>query len=89
MSYIKPEKVISPQKRLYDVQVVFDGGDASWSVAKIKWDGKDAVGLRWNGSNHGKGPFPNNGNPQSRGYPTWIVLPDGIDQLVLKYVKKL
>jgi hypothetical protein len=39
----------------------------------MRWDGAEALGVRWNGS-------PDNllGNPQSRGIPTWYILPDEI-----------
>lgn len=80
MAYTKPEKVNSPQNRLSSVNVIYDGGEGSYSVANIEWDGQKAVGIRWNGGN--EGPFPGEGNPQSRGYPTWFVLPDGIAEIV-------
>lgn len=30
-----------------DLEVVFDGRENQWSVAKFKWHGKPVVGIRW------------------------------------------
>jgi hypothetical protein len=36
------------------------------------WDGRPVLAMRWNGSSKEGGP----GHPQSRGLPTWYILPD-------------
>jgi hypothetical protein len=63
-----------------DLNIIFDGGESSYSVAKLRWDGDPAVAVRWNGGD--SAPFQGLGNPQSRGIPTWFILPDSIADLV-------
>jgi len=46
-------------------------GEDGWAVASMQWEGRDALGIRWNG--HSKNLI---GNPQSRGIATWFILPD-------------
>lgn len=91
MPYIHPSLVISPKASISkdSVTVVYDGGEVSpgdpwtgWSVAEMEWDGNPAVGMRWNGGG------TSIGNPQSRGVPTWFILPDPIAEVVLKAVRE-
>lgn len=88
MSYTPPGLVLSPKGRVEDLNVVYDGGEESWSLAKMKWDGDKAVGIRWNGGSDDK-RFPGIGNPQSRGVPTWFILPDEVAQVTLALVRTL
>lgn len=90
MAYFNPQMVISPKASVEEgsVKVVYDGkewqqGDpwAGWSVAELVWAGSPAVGIRWNGDGSGVG------NPQSRGVPTWFILPDALAPVVLKHVR--
>ena len=37
MNYRKPDKVLSPKDAVKAVNVLYDGGEDSISVAKIKW----------------------------------------------------
>lgn len=78
MDHIDPTTVTSPRARLHDVHVLHDGGPGSWSVAEFIWDDRPAVGIRWNG---GKGQ-PRLGNPQSRGLPTWFIVPREMEDQV-------
>ena len=41
------------------------------SLAIGRWDGRPALAMRWNGTDDE--PL---GNPQSRGLPTWFIVPD-------------
>jgi hypothetical protein len=74
--YIPPSEVISPKRSWTLIKVLYDEGksdqgNARASVALGKW-GKDPVlAMRWNGDEE------NNtiGNPQSRGLPTWFIVP--------------
>jgi len=76
MSYTKPETVLSPKGSIKNLKVIRDGGENDWSLAEMEWDGSPVLAMRWNGgSNNG---FPSIGNPQSRGIPTWFVLPDEV-----------
>lgn len=42
-----------------------------WSLAIGMWDRNRALLIRWNGE-----PGLSKGNPMSRAYPTWFVMPD-------------
>lgn len=85
MSYIDPKTVLSPKGSITDIEVIIDRGENSWSLARMKWDGSSVIAMRWNGgSNHG---IPSIGNPQSRGYPTWFVVPDDVGELIEKSFK--
>lgn len=77
MAYIDPRMVLSPKGRVENLAVIFDGGEGSYSVARMDWDGEPRLGVRWNGGD-GEGL----GNPQSRGIATWFILPDTIADLV-------
>ena len=82
MGYVKPDLVTSPKGRISDLEVIYDGGEGSWSLARMKWDGEESVGLRWNG-----GSDDHIGNPQSRGVPTWFILPDEIARVVIDIIR--
>ena len=86
MSYVKPDLVMSPKGRVSNLYVIYDGGERQWSLARMNWDGEEAIGLRWNGGSKDK-RFPNIGNPQSRGVPTWFILPDEIADVVIDMLK--
>jgi hypothetical protein len=80
MSYTKPENVLTPKGSISNLEVLYDGGENSWSLASMKWDGVDVLGMRWNGgSNNGT---PSVGTPQSRGYPTWFVVPEEVGDAI-------
>ena len=87
MPYTDPTTVRSPKDRVLDVDVVYDKGptDQSWSVARLKWDGKDAVGIRWNGEVAQSGV----GTPSSRSNPTWFIVPDEIADTLVETARKL
>lgn len=77
--YITPENVKSPKSRISgEIKVLKDGGPGSWSLVKLTWDNLESYGIRWNGSDDDNGI----GNPQSRGVPTWFILPEEIGNLI-------
>jgi len=86
MNYINPSMVTSPKASISNLKVVYDGdaqgaGEGEWvgwSIATFDWNGEPSVGARWNGSDG------NVGNPQSRGVPTWFVLPGPLAEAALK-----
>ncbi len=85
MSYVNPRQVVSPKKSISNLIPIYDGGiyesgveEKGWSVAIMYWDQRPAVGIRWNGEEGSPG------NPQSRGLPTWFILPDALALPVLK-----
>lgn len=84
MSYTHPGTVISPKHRVDDLHVIYDGGPDNWSLAQLKWDQKEALGIRWNG-----GEKESVGNPQSRGLPTWFILPEELQPIIKKAVEHL
>jgi hypothetical protein len=80
MAYISPETVLSPKGRVDKIDVIYDKGPStqSWSIAKLKWNGDDAIGMRWNGDEDHLV-----GTPQSRGKATWFIVPKEIAGAVL------
>lgn len=78
MGYIPPQDVKSPRDRLRVLRVLHDGGEWSWSVALVFWDEEYRLAFRWNGGSDDPNQ-PSKGNPQSRGLPTWTMLPNDDD----------
>lgn len=66
---MKAQDVRSPRDKWTLIEVLFDGGDGEDSLAVGEWAGERVLATRWNGK--GK----EIGNPQSRGLPTWYVVP--------------
>jgi hypothetical protein len=88
MSYIDPTKVIAPKSLVRDVSVVYDSGptrEEGFSVVTLRWDNKDAVGIRWNGDPDDKGI----GTPQAFGQPTWFLVPEELREPILDAARKL
>lgn len=73
--YVAPDQVNSPRKRWTLVSVLYDGGDSGWSAAIGRWDGHTMLAIRWNGTEGNS-----NGSPQSRGLPTWHMVPEELRQ---------
>lgn len=88
MPYIPPNQVVSPKRMLANLQVIYNGGEGGWSLAKMSWDGESAIGIRWNGDSPDTAP-PSKGNPQSSGHPTWFILPKEIAWMVAAFVQEL
>jgi hypothetical protein len=84
MSYVNPETVVAPKNKVESVEVLYDGGPGEWSVARLLYDGKERVGIRWNGADDEGGI----GNPQSRGRPTWFVVPKELADIIREEVEK-
>lgn len=76
-TYIKPSDVHAPKRHWSLIHVLFDGGEATEknpspsSLAIGRWDNQPVLAMRWNGNK--ENPL---GNPQSRGLPTWFVVPE-------------
>jgi hypothetical protein len=81
---INPKTVRSPRARLKLVRVLYDNGPGGWSMASVEWDRSLCVAIRWNGD--AKNPL---GNPQSRGMPTWFILPDEIGSVAEQIVQTI
>jgi hypothetical protein len=78
--YHDPNTVRSPKDRVKSVEVVYDLGPVtgSWSVARINWDEKTVIGIRWNGDAESS-----KGLPQARGNPAWFIVPDELRDAIL------
>ena len=83
MKYKDPNNVRTPKDIIKDVKIIYDGGEESFSLAKIKWKNKEVTGIRWNvalrewnDQNKVKGIKECVGFPSSRGYSTWFILPE-------------
>lgn len=88
MTYVDPKDVVSPKSHWRLLEVLYDGGPGEWSVAEGQWDhgGKWSVvlAIRWNG--HDTAAI---GNPQSRGLPTWFILPAALEEPVRTALREL
>jgi hypothetical protein len=82
-----PATVLSPRKNVKNVTVLYNGGavPGGYSVAKLKWNGNDVIGVRWNITEnevHDKDKISGKnvclGEPNSHGYSTWFILPDDL-----------
>jgi hypothetical protein len=87
MNYTDPRTVLSPRGAIKELEVIHDGGEHKWSLARMKWDNKPVMGMRWNGGS--QNGIPSIGNPQSRGRPTWFVLPNEVGNLIESNLKLL
>lgn len=85
LKYYSAKEVKSPKDLISDVEELYDGGPhkGQYSVAKIKWKGETCVGIRWNVTEReltnidkATGKIICKGEPNSRGYPTWFILPE-------------
>lgn len=86
--YTDPRGVTTPRVRIRNLEVLYNGGaqadDAGWSLASMLWDDEEALGIRWNGGVEGD----SKGQPTSRGYPTWYILPQEVMDVFQKDRKK-
>jgi len=87
MNYTNPNQVISPKKYLKVINVIFDGGLYSFSIAELEWEKNKVYGMRWNvGRNEWDNPDKKSGlkiclgMPVSRARPVWFILPDVISK---------
>ena len=85
MSYVDPRTVISPRRFVGSVEVLYDDGPGSWSVALLDYQSREHVGIRWNGSDD----EPGVGAPQSRAVPVWFIVPTELEQLVREKAEAL
>lgn len=82
--YMDPKGVLTPKSMISGkIEVLVDRGEWAWSLCRLTWDGKPRLGMRWNGSFRDRSM----GNPQSRGKPTWFILPEEMEPVILKAVE--
>src|SRR5437764_11394663 len=85
MASIDPAKVDSPKGLSRSVKVLLNGRDREWAVAEVDYDNEPRIGIRWNGW-EGE---PGIGNPQSRGHPTWFLVPEELEDVVRQRAEEL
>lgn len=83
MGYYDPKDVLTPKSSVAKLRPIYDSQEDGFSVALMDWDEEPAVGIRWNGSSPEGQSL---GNPQSRGLPTWFILPRIFAVPVLKAI---
>jgi hypothetical protein len=76
---MKPQDVKSPRARWTLIDVLCDDGGEGDSLAVGEWDDSRVLAARWNGDTDKE-----IGNPQSRGLPTWFILPKRYYELILE-----
>ena len=81
--HIPPEDVHSPKLHWSLIKVLADKGPGEYSVALGKWDNEPRIAMRWNGTE--ESPI---GNPQSRGLPTWFMVPGNYQDGILDQISK-
>jgi len=85
MAYVEPASVLAPKASIRSVEVLYNRGRGQWSVARVTWEDRERIGIRWNGDDDG----PGIGNPQSRGNATWFILPDELQEVILDRIDDL
>lgn len=80
MTYQNPRHVDSPRRHWRLIDVLYNGGDNEASLVLGSWNGQPVLAARWNGTDEDGGI----GNPQSRGLPTWFIIPAWLNDAVLK-----
>ncbi len=83
--YIDPNTVISPKASWKLKSIIYNSGQSGWSAAEGEWEGSPCLGVRWNGSVSDEGV----GNPQSRGFATWFIVPDELEDAILREIEFL
>ncbi len=90
MGYRKPGDVDSPKSHWLQHRALHDGGEFDWAAAEGQWKGEngweDCLAIRWNGGN---GTGEEIGNPQSRGYSTWFIVPPDLEDAIRAVIKKI
>jgi hypothetical protein len=82
--YVTADKVTSPRQRWTLIRVLEFGDKEDSNGERVaisigKWDDEPVLGMRWNGTK--KSPI---GSPQSRGLPTWFIIPVRLQDAVIK-----
>jgi hypothetical protein len=78
-NYIPPEELVSPKLHWSLIAVLDAGKEGSSALAIGRWDGVLVLAMRWNGDRGN--PI---GNPQTRGLPTWFVIPKKYREDILR-----
>ncbi len=73
----------APHQPVSEVKIVFEKGapDGGWSVARLKSNGTEAVGIRWNHEL----PAPSPANEPA----SWFILPQEVAEAVVRSTERL
>lgn len=74
---------MSPIRRWKTAEILLEGEEGSFSIALGTWDKQPCLAMRWNGNEEQR-----IGNPQSRGLPTWFVIPNEFRDVILDVLRK-
>lgn len=80
----QPEDVTSPAKHWSLFKVIYRGdaeevgSPRDYSIAIGNWDDEPSLAIRWNAC-----AWRPVGNPQSRGLPTWFIVPPALVDAIL------
>ena len=85
MAFVNPSSVTAPKANWVLSNVLFSSGQGGWSAAEGEWDGDACLAIRWNGSDATEGV----GNPQSRGHPTWFIVPRDLGRVLRQEIEQL
>lgn len=96
MGYQDPRLVKSPKGAVSHLRVLYDGGEQTatnqewegWSVAELEWYEEPVLACRWNGSTEYE-DVSAIGNPQSRGLPTWFMIPKPLQEAIRAQLKNV
>lgn len=83
--YIPATAVISPKMHWSLIAVLKDEGEGEGVLAIGRWDNEPCLAMRWNGRGQGQADHSDTpiGNPQSRGLPTWFIVPNTYAEAIL------
>ena len=87
-NYITPDKVVSPRQNWRLIRVLETGAQKDSNGDRVAiaigtWDDAMRLAMRWNGDDG----WPI-GNPQSRGLPTWFIIPGRLNDAVIDTLSK-
>lgn len=97
-NYFHANEVVSPKEFVKDVQEMYDGTNdpncgEDFTIAKLKWDGKLAYGIRWNRTmREAADPAKVSGIkkcigiPVSFSHPVWFILPDFFNKSIEEFI---
>ncbi len=69
-------EINSPKKMVGGPHVVvFKELEGRWAIVAMDWTGEPRLGIRWF--------WGDSGNPSSRRYPTWLVIPPELSKSIL------
>jgi len=69
-------EIKSPKKNISGPYfIVYKNLQEKWAIVTLAWDKKPRLGIRWF--------WGSKGNPNSRGNPTWFILPNELNNSIL------